>query len=185
MSFRYVASGFRQDMEEIFSRFLTIDENSRENTPKEVSLRFSRFSQHWRQMNFSLVFRHRLNENDLREFIEEMYLVVLPNVCSQYPFERRVCALYLLYSLFVKQPQNLCVKIRVNFPYLQEIRQLIQKSKQLEQLDVCFVWYKLWSLGAIDLVDVCRRVGPYFIRNSRVTVGTETKTDFLLNQFKV
>ena len=109
-----MTSGFRQDMEELFSRFLTPEEedsteNGETDKSKEISLRFTRFSHFWRQMDFSLVFRYRLQENDLREFIEETYLVVLPNVCSEYPFERRVSALYLLYSLFVKQP-NVLVK---------------------------------------------------------------------------
>ena len=151
MAFRYVASGFRQDMEELFSRFIAPEESTEQMTedmtidekPKKISLRFSRFSSVWRQMNFSLVFRLRLNENDLREFVEEIYLLVLPNVCIEYPYERRVSALYLLYSLFVKQPKNICQKIRINSLYLDQFRELIQISKQSDQLDVCFVWYKI------------------------------------------
>ena len=83
MSFRYVASGFRQDLEEIFNRLITADDNeemSSSETPKQISLRFTRFCGIWRQMNFSLVFRHRHNENDLREFVDEIYLLVLPFV---------------------------------------------------------------------------------------------------------
>ena len=161
MSFRYVASGFRQDLEELFNRLITPDDNeemSSSETPKQISLRFTRFCGIWRQMNFSLVFRHRHNENDLREFVDEIYLLVLPFVGSEYPLERRVFALYLLYSLFVKQPKSISQKLRINFSYLQQIRELIQICKQLEQLDVVFVWYKLWSLGAIDVVLVRKRL---------------------------
>ena len=135
-------------------------------------------------MNFSLIFRLRQNENDLREFVDEIYLEVLPFVGSEHAFPRRVFALYLLYSLFVKQP-NIRQKIRINFQYLEEIRELIQKCKETEQLDVCFVWYKLLSLGAIDLVHVSRLMGPYFIRNLKVTNERLTETDLIIDNFRV
>jgi hypothetical protein len=147
-------------------------------------LRFTRFCHHWKELNFSFVFGFRQNSRDLREFVDEIYLEVLPNVCSEYPLERRVCALYLLYSLFVKQP-IICQKIRINFQYLEQIRELIQKCKQLSQLDVCYVWYKLLSLGAIDLVHVSRLMGPSYIRNSRVTNECLTETDAIIDEFRV
>ncbi|CAG2169696.1 unnamed protein product [Oppiella nova] len=196
MSVRYIAAGFRQDMEALFSRFMakedehTIDDRtSGDETQSVVSLRFSRFCEIWREMCFSYVFRLRVNENELREFVDEIYLEVLPNVAEDHPLDRRVCALYLLYSLFQKQPKlsdkvRDRQKIRINFSYLEQIRDLIERCKRLEQLDVCYVWYKLLSLGAVHLVHVSRLMGPLYIRNSRVTNETQTKTDFLIDQFQ-
>jgi hypothetical protein len=189
MSRKYIAAGFRQDMELLFSKFID-NERQNESEPKSeplIRLRFSRFAQIWTQLNFSFIFKARINDNELREFIDEIYLEVLPNCSRDKPFERRVASLYLLYSLFVKQPQNKTIqqRIRINYYYLSEIRELVEKSKQLDQLEVCYIWYKLLSLKAIDFVHVSRLMGPYYIRNSRVTNETETYTDFIINQFKV
>ncbi len=126
MNFRYSAAGFRNDMEELFTRFTSPVPLSEEKTPNELSLRFTRFCHFWREMRFSLIFRFRQNERDLREFVDEIFLEVLPHICSEYPLERRVCALYLLYSLFVKQPK-ISHKIRLNFQYLEQIRDLIKR----------------------------------------------------------
>ena len=184
MNFRYSASGFRQDFETLYHRFNTPEPEADGQPPKEMSLRFTRFCEIWREMNFSLIFRFRLNENDLREFVDEIYLEVLPFVASEYPLARRVCALYMLFSLYAKQP-IICQKIRINFQYLAQIRELIQRCKQLEQLEIPFLWYKLLSLGAIDLVHVSRLMGPYFIRNMRSTNERLTETDALIDDFKV
>ena len=184
MNFKYSAAGFRHDMEVLFNRFNTPNDECNGQPLKEISLRFTRFCELWREMNFSLIFRFRQNENDLREFVDEIYLEVLPFVGTEYPFARRVCALYLLYSLFVKQP-IICQKIRINFQYLDQIRELIKRCKELEQLDVCFIWYKLLSLGAIDLVHVSRLMGPYFIRNRRSTNEGLTETDLIIDEFRV
>jgi len=171
MSHRYIAAGFRQDMELLFSKFIDNDQQNdqqNESEPKTeplIRLRFSRFSQIWTQLNFSFIFKARTNDNELREFIDEIYLEVLPNCSRDKPFERRVASLYLLYSLFVKQPQNKAIqKIRINYYYLSEMRELVDKSKQLDQLDVCYIWYKLLSLKAIDL---------------------EIYTEFVINEFKL
>ncbi|XP_054157945.1 uncharacterized protein LOC128956276 [Oppia nitens] len=210
MSGRFIAAGFRQDIESLFSRFISGDDGDDRPTnettisatdagldvkpdPKVVSLRFSRFCQLWRQMNFSYVFSLRQNVNELREFIDEIFVEVLPNVSDDHRLERRVCALYLLYSLYCKQPKmsdNSSLtstskqKIRINFSYLEQIRCLIQTCKELEQMDVCYVWYKMLAIGAVHFVHVSRLMGPLYIRNSRVTSETQTKTDFLIDQFK-
>ncbi|CAG2114923.1 unnamed protein product [Medioppia subpectinata] len=208
MGCRYIAAGFRQDMETLFNRFCTseppedtqpvssaTDGRNGVKTETEVtaepvlSLRFTRFCEIWRDMSFSFIFKFRQNDNEMREFVDEMYLEVLPNVAEDHRLERRVCALYLLYSLYSKQPKldgqmAAPQKIRINFAYLQQMRDLIETCKQLDQLDVCYVWYKLVSMGAIHFVHVSRLMGPLFIRNSRVTNETQTKTDFLIDQFQ-
>ena len=180
---RYSAAGFRQDMEELFNRFLSTDKESDSTTSHEISLRFSRFAEVWRQMKFSHVFRLRYNENDLKDFVEQIFLEVLPHLCENYPLERRVCALYLLYCLYVKQPKSRQA-IRMNFAHLEQIRALIQKCKQLSQLDVCYVWFKLLSMGAIDMVYVSRLMGPQYMHKCRNIYETQTETDLIIDQFK-
>lgn len=192
MRVKYVAAGFRTDMESLIDRFLNFkQEDSQEEGggggEKKLCLRFKHFADVWRDSGFSLIFRGRVSENEMQEFIEEMFADLLTQTAPQEPFGRRVAILYMLYSLFVKQPSinSLQVRIRLTFSKYEELKKLVSEAKELEQFDVCFVWYKLLAVGGIEFVAAPRRCGPYYIKNNKITPDHHSATDALLSQFKV
>ena len=94
----------------------------------------------------------------MHEFIDESYLQVLSHLVNkENSLSHRICSIYLLYALYVKQPldQSLKtrfdVKIRITLDQLIAIRELIGFCQRNEHLDVCYIWYKLVSIG-VDLV---------------------------------
>ena len=128
---------------------------------------------------FSFVFYYfsgRFNENDLHEFIDECFIICLSQMSQNKPLERRIAGLYLLYSMYVKQPlneqqtQQLDIKIRMTQDDLFNARQLYSDCHNAGLKNVCFFWFKLLSIGAIHFVFANRQnYGPSFIMNSRLT----------------
>mgnify|MGYP002715459373 FL=1 len=121
-------------------------------------------------------FSGRFNENDLHEFIDECFIICLSQMNQDKPLERRIAGLYLLYSMYVKQPlneqrtQQLDIKIRMTQDDLFNARQLYSDCKENGQTNVCFLWFKLLSIGAIHFVFANRQnYGPSYIMNSRLT----------------
>ena len=103
--------------------------------------------------------------------------------------ERRIAGLYLLYSMYVKQPlneqqtQQLDVKIRVTQDDLFNTRQLYSDCAKNGLTNVCFLWFKLLSIGAIHFVFVNRQnYGPSYIVNSRLINSRQTKVKQLIKQ---
>jgi hypothetical protein len=112
---------------------------------------------HWVKQ-LSICFRGRHNDNEMHEFIDECYLEVLSQLVNkEKSISHRISSIYLLYALYVKQPldQSLKtrfdVKIRITLDQLIIIREFIALCKRNKHLDVCYVWFKLVSIG-VDLV---------------------------------
>ncbi len=89
----------------------------------------------------------------MHEFGDESYLQVLAQLVNkEKPISHRITAMYLLYSLYVKQPlgeshrHRLEFKISVTLDQLLEMRVFINESKA-NYLDIAYISYK-----AIDFV---------------------------------
>ncbi len=101
----------------------------------------------------------RHNENEMHEFIDECFLQVLAQLVNkERPMSHRMAAMYLLYSLYVKQPfdeshrHRFEFKIRITLDQLLEIRVFINECKVNNYLDVVYIWYKLLAIKAIHFV---------------------------------
>jgi hypothetical protein len=101
----------------------------------------------------------RHNENEMHEFIDECFLQVLAQLVNkERPMSHRMAAMYLLYSLYVKQPfdeshrHRFEFKIRITLNQLLEIRVFINECKVNNYLDVVYIWYKLLAIKAIHFV---------------------------------
>ena len=173
---KYTAAGFEVDAETLFEKFF--------NSPNKI--RYSSFALAWKQMGFTMIFAGRTDENELHEFIEEMYSWCLTQLKPNLPFERRVGGLYLLYSLFVKQPRidnSDGFTIRITYSNWEYIRQLLAQAKLRQHWDVCYVWYKLNSYGGVHFVHHYRPIGPAYIKNVKITPQEKTTpTNQLINQ---
>ena len=128
---------------------------------------------------FSFIFYYfsrRFNENDLHEFIDECFIICLSQMSQDKSLERRIAGLYLLYSMYVKQPlnehrtQQLDIKIRMTQDDLFNARQLYSDCHSAGLKNICFLWFKLLSIGAIHFVFANRQnYGPSYMMNSRLT----------------
>ena len=69
------------------------------------------------------------------------------------PLSHRVCSLYLLYALYMKQPldqsmkSRFDVKVRITLDQLIIIREFVEQCKLKDLKEVCFIWYKLVAIG--------------------------------------
>ena len=134
-------------------------------------------------------FSGRFNENDLHEFIDECFIICLSQMNQDKPLERRIAGLYLLYSMYAKQPlneqqtQQLDVKIRMTQDDLFNARQLYSDCKENGQTNVCFLWFKLLSIGAIHFVFANRQnYGPSDTVSLRLINSRQTKIKQLIKE---
>ena len=134
-------------------------------------------------------FSGRFNENDLHEFIDECFIICLSQMNQDKPLERRIAGLYLLYSMYVKQPlneqrtQQLDIKIRMTQDDLFNARQLYSDCHNAGLKNICFFWFKLLSIGAIHFVFANRQnYGPSYIVNSRLISNRQTQVKQLVKQ---
>lgn len=102
----------------------------------------------------ALSYRGRHNDNEMHEFIDECFLEVLSQLVNKdKSLSHRICSLYLLYALYVKEPLDQSmktrfdVKVRITLDQLKIVREFIEHCKVNQFLDACFVWYKLVAIG--------------------------------------
>uniref|UniRef100_A0A182FLE7 snRNA-activating protein complex subunit 1 n=1 Tax=Anopheles albimanus TaxID=7167 RepID=A0A182FLE7_ANOAL len=108
-----ISCGFREDCLHFLSNFA-----SRE------SPYFETFCKEWRKANFQYIFCGWTTDVEKVEYTQEvLYIVKQCFLCSQRPLER-IGALYLLYTLYMKQPMLSFCKIRVTLPQWQRFREI-------------------------------------------------------------
>ncbi|XP_054166087.1 uncharacterized protein LOC128963600 [Oppia nitens] len=178
----YTASGFRTDIETLYAKFDDMK-----------STKFVVFIHCFKEMNFGLIFRGRHNDNEMHEFIDEIYLEVLSQLVNKDKLmSHRICSVYLLYALYVKQPftQSLKIrfdiKVRITLDQLKIIREFIDKCKHKGYLDVCYIWYKLLSIGVNFVYYRYQSIGPSNTRSVHYYLfnNSHSLTDKTLNDFK-
>ncbi|CAG2100451.1 unnamed protein product [Medioppia subpectinata] len=175
------ASGFRTDMETLLAKF-----------ESKNSTKFIVFSQCFRDMSFSLIFRGRHNDNEMHEFIDEIFLEVLSQLVNrERPLCQRIGSLYLLYALYVKQPLDQTlktrfdIKVRITLDQLKIIREFVAKCKANRILDVVYVWYKLLTTGVHFVFFRYQCSGPSNTRsNNHHFQGFKSSTDKAINDLK-
>lgn len=138
-------------------------------------------------------FSGRQNENSMHEFIDECYLQVLSHVVNkEKDVFHRMGALFALYCLYVKQPldesygQRLDFKIRITLDQLIAIRELVNECKANRYIDVCYVWYKLVSIGVHFVHYRYEGIGPSNTRSCHYWMfeNTNSSTDKAVNDLQ-
>ena len=109
-----------------------------EQFEKNVGPRFSEFTTAWHKSNFGLIFCGRENFRETFEFTEELFHRVKKFIRAEMKGKPqhtlvRYAGLYLMYSLYFKQPCRPRVKFRL---LKDEFEELVNLS-QLARLDVC------------------------------------------------
>lgn len=165
-----IKSGLKQDIDNLLEEF-----------DKTRSLRFIDFACLWRDKSFNFIFTYKLNQNDLREFIEEAFNIVLDPLCSDTTPERSISSLYFIYCLYTSQPIEPKVPINLTLNKFKFFRSLLAATKESKQIDACYIFLKLVSLGAFNLVARNKPFGPLTIRKTVVS-SAQTSRELPIGQ---
>ena len=135
-----------------------------EEFEKSQGPRFSVFTTEWHKLNFGLIFCGRESFRDMFEFTEELfhrtkkYASAQVNGKPNHNLVRYAC-LYLMYSLYFKQPCRPRVKFRVKKEEFAELLELKELAKKDNHWDVMFAWSKLFTSNALHYVAISNPMG--------------------------
>jgi len=152
-----IAAGLEEDVDVIIYKvFYEFEKNS--------GPRFNIFTEVWHQTGVGLIFSGRESFREMFEFTEELFLKV-----KKYAFSLlggktnhalvRYAAIYLLYSLYFKQPCRPRVKIRLLKDELNDLLMTTNMAKQEHHWDVLYAWSKLFTSHAFHYVACQSQMG--------------------------
>ena len=138
-----ISAGLEDDVERIV--YKVFDEFEKHSGP-----RFNIFTEVWHQTGLGLIFSGRESFREMFEFTEELFLRVKKYALSTLGGKPnhalvRYAALYMLYSLYFKQPCRPRVKIRLVKEELQDLLDTTMIARQESHWDVLYAWSKLFT----------------------------------------
>lgn len=157
------AAGTKIDFEKLLAKFT-----------EKGSVRFEEFSAIWRDMKMSLIFAGRQDDQECREFTEEMLRIAVDFWMPPYSFQTRIGALYLLYGLYSKQLFKLKAKIRVTLSQWREALMFLGEIQQQQHLDVEYIFQKLRDIKAFHFVAAVKQLYPLMSSDATYDKVTET-----------
>jgi len=134
-------AGIDYDIERvIFAVFYEFDENQEP--------RFSIFCQVWKESKFGLIFCGRDSFRDLYELTTDILYRVKQYAKSSFKGKQnnilvRYAAIYMLYSIFFKQPCRPRVRIRLSYEEYLDLSELMAEAKRDLHSDIIYAWSKL------------------------------------------
>ena len=143
-----VLNAFTKDKQSLFMSFRLTS-----------SLRFHDFASCWRDMKFSLVLCGK-SSKELKAFLEDAYELCLEDIRPEKDVDRKVFALYMMYSLFMKQPCDTKTSIRLSIQGWQDVKDLLFFAQENQHLDIIYIWKRLRDEKAVDFVYSVRYFGP-------------------------
>jgi len=152
-----ISAGLEEDIEMII--YKVFDEFEKHCGP-----RFKIFTEVWHQTGFGLIFSGRESFREMFEFTEEIFFRIKKYALSHlggksnHPLVR-YAAIYLLYSLYYKQPCRPRVKIRLLKDEFTDILGTIESTKQDAHWDVIYAWTKLFTGHAFHFVACHNQMG--------------------------
>lgn len=149
--------GLDEDIERFI--FLVFDEFEKDEGP-----RFKTFTQIWHQIGFGLIWCGREKFREMFEFTEEMLGKVKKYALSTFnkkPNNQlvRFAAIYMLYSLYFKQPCRPMAKIRLVMSEMQDLLSTVELARQEKHWDVTYAWVKLFSEHSFHYVACSSQMG--------------------------
>lgn len=148
-----VRDAFLKDKESLFTSFRL-----------KRSLRFQDFASCWRDMRFSLVLYGK-PATELRDFLEDAFFFCLEDMQIQKDIDQRVFGLYLMYSLFMKQPSTAKTSIRLSKDAWNDVKNLLSFAQENKHLDLLCVWTELRKNQAVDFVYSIKYFGPFYAKD--------------------
>ncbi|XP_052818668.1 snRNA-activating protein complex subunit 1-like [Mya arenaria] len=139
--------GFKQDIETLLQRF-----------SESGTVRYEKFAEIWRDMNFSFFCAGRQSQRECREYVEEVFQVAIPYWLPPSSFLARAGALYMLYGMYNHQLVVPKVKIRVSPAQWQTIQEFQQEARDQQHLDLDYVFQKMCLEHAFQFVATSREM---------------------------
>ncbi|KAJ2006319.1 hypothetical protein GGI04_000694 [Coemansia thaxteri] len=114
---------------------------------------FESFCEVWKQLNFSLIHFVATEKNSRQNFMRTTYRLILSHFQPGAILEIRIGVLYALYLVYFTQPVNFPnINIRVTMDMWSMLTKLYQYCNESDIRDVVYVFDRLMSDGAFDLV---------------------------------
>lgn len=143
---------------------------------KLEKIRISDFTTAWNALDFHVVFRGARDANELREMIEELYLVTL-GLFDAPRVVHRATAVFLLLALYKKQPKTSSPPTQI--PVIRsrwfQLVNTFRWACAAQQADVCFALVQLMKDGALRLAHSTRPLGPAHALNLSLLASLEAK----------
>ncbi|XP_049769801.1 uncharacterized protein LOC126108557 [Schistocerca cancellata] len=112
------------------------------------SLQFDAFAAVWQEMKFSFVLTQWKYLGEMQEIVEE-YLKVCKRIwLKSETVEERVCGLYLLRAIYLKQPAARYMKISLSHDDWQCLKHFLYLIKDFQQNETRYVLQELFELNA-------------------------------------
>jgi len=149
-----------------------------EQFEKNVGPRFSEFTTAWHKSNFGLIFCGRENFRETFEFTEELFHRVKKFIRVEMKGKPqhtlvRYAGLYLMYSLYFKQPCRPRVKFRLLKDEFDELVNLSQLARRDNHWDVTYAWSKLFTSHAFYFVATSAPMGIEMAYQADLRESTE------------
>ena len=149
------SAGFKEDMETLLQDFV-----------KTNNIRFTKFAECWRQMKFSLIFCGMTSEFEIKEFLEDAFIMLCNEMLSTRDLPRRIGAFYMAYSLFEKQPTVPKIPYRLSPDFDKIISNLVLIADEMKHFDVVLLFERLINGNGFYYVATELPMGPVFMRSN-------------------
>jgi len=147
-----LSAGARQDIRQLLHRTaILFDEYG--------DLRFQHFADIFQQMKFPLIFAGRTSFKEMFELTEDLIELAKQETFSHNKTPLRVAALYLIYSLYFKQPFRPKTRIKLSLSEYKEMVGFVNECRLKKHWEVPFVFFKLVLDDAFQYVAISRPVG--------------------------
>lgn len=146
-----IIEGFDED-------FARIQEEFEVSSP---NLRLSDFFTYWQQNHLDCLFANRFDPRELFESIKELYSFLIEQTSSR---KSKIITLYFLLCLYCRQPKSLRIKIRMTIDDFGSFQEVLDES------DPKFVWTRLISMKAFELVEDRNIYGPSMLNRKKKKV---------------
>jgi len=144
--------GVRDDVNLIVGQTLKLFDDTQ-------TLRIQHFQTVWKSMKFGLIFHGRQSYRELYEFTEDLLAYTRTLALSPYGFGNRAAAVYLLYTLYFKQPCRPKVRIRVEYEQYEDFCQWIDELRSGCHWELVYCWAKMVADSAFTFVASTKPVG--------------------------
>lgn len=123
------------------------------------SLRFRIFAQVWRDRRFSFLSCGRQTISKTNDFFNCLFHQLVQFIQPPHELEAQVCAFYMLYGFYFKQPVQNHVRIRVTSKEWSVIVQLVANMRREAHWDLVYIFHVLCASKAFHF---CATLQPFY-----------------------
>lgn len=130
------------------------------------------FKEEWKKFNFSMIHNGCPDEIDKELYTQELFCITMGYLMLEYPLRIHIAALYMLYFLYMTQPENPKVKIRMSTMVFEVLLNLRQKIREENILDAYYILNELHDIHAFYYCAVVKLDETQSLLDSDSTYGS-------------